>query len=224
MRRRIPFVLLASLTPAIVVAACATGSGPGRDGGSPAGGGSSCGACHPEEDRPLAVHAGLEEGCAACHGPDPHGTPEDPEDGCRTCHGQETRSFLLPFGHRLAGLASGGGLRCGDCHEPHAPRPRRIRSALAAETCIRCHREEGGPFVFFHALEADRNRGCLACHEPHGSANKRALTSPLASQLCLSCHGLELDDHNLNPRFAFMECMKCHNRVHGSDWSHLLDR
>jgi len=45
------------------------------------------------------------------------------------------------------------------------------------ETCLRCHADKRGPFVFEHPPV--KVEGCEGCHVPHGSMNARLLTRPV---------------------------------------------
>jgi DmsE family decaheme c-type cytochrome len=95
------------------------------------------------------------------------------------------------------------------------------------ETCIKCHQDKRGPFVFEHA--AVRVDGCETCHMPHGSMNSKLLKRPVTFTVCLECHNgqgnfgrqadgvlLQSAAHNmLDPRFQ--NCTNCHVRIHGSN-------
>src|SRR5262249_54740155 len=85
--------------------------------------------------------------------------------------------------------------------------------------------DKRGPFVFEHAPV--RFEGCSACHEPHGSANPRALTRAEVAPVCLECHAIlpaaaaktpgvvPPAFHDLrSPRYR--NCTICHQKIHGS--------
>ncbi len=94
--------------------------------------------------------------------------------------------------------------------------------------CFRCHGDLRGPFPFEHAVV--KVEGCVACHEPHGSANPRMLTRHEVRFVCLECHSnlpgpqpaangtlatAPPGFHDLRlPRFQ--ACTTCHQKVHGS--------
>jgi predicted CXXCH cytochrome family protein len=73
-----------------------------------------------------------------------------------------------------------------------------------------------------------RFEGCVACHEPHGSANARMLIRPQVRQVCLECHAnlptapaktvigvVPPAFHDLrSPRYQ--NCTVCHQKIHGS--------
>ena len=153
---------------------------------------------------------------------------------CYGCHTNVRAQFSLPFKHRV----NEGFMNCTDCHNPHgafqptwanATRPRHVEHSKAnEESCIHCHADKRGPFVFEHSPV--RVDGCLSCHVPHGSTNSRMLTRPVVFTLCLECHngagnlgrqanGVKVQaptPHNMaNP--VFQNCTQCHVRIHGSN-------
>jgi len=151
---------------------------------------------------------------------------------CYGCHESVRADFAMPVKHRV----EEGVIQCSDCHNPHgsfaatwrmASRPRLARQALNEESCLKCHMDKRGPFVFEHTpMRVD---GCETCHAGHGSANAKLLRRPAVFTLCLECHngsgnfgargrGITLEDssHNmLDPRYQ--KCTSCHVRIHGSN-------
>jgi DmsE family decaheme c-type cytochrome len=114
--------------------------------------------------------------------------------------------------------------------------PQSMRVAFGNEpTCFQCHSDKRGPFVFEHAPV--RFEGCMACHEPHGSANPRMLIRHEVRLVCLECHAnsppppasvagstnVRLNNlgqippafHNLLST-RYQNCNVCHVKVHGS--------
>ena len=90
---------------------------------------------------------------------------------CLSCHTHRRADFAKPYHHRV----KEGAVKCSDCHQPHTGLDRRqLRtSSTGDEICTKCHTQTEGPFVFEHA--PTRTRGCLNCHEPHGSNNPKML-------------------------------------------------
>ncbi len=109
-----------------------------------------------------------------------------------------------------------------DCHDPHGGGKGLRDEELRQETCVGCHSEKGGPFVFDH--EGERLRGCLSCHRPHGSPNPRLLTHSRSEDLCGSCHPTPGCNHLYEPGSIWRNCLSCHTAIHGSNWSHELFR
>ena len=133
-------------------------------------------------------HAGSGTTCADCHADQVHfgGTAKpagefgNPAEFCLQCHTAQVADFRMPFRHRVLE----GQITCGDCHDPHAAPAENGWNGLN-ETCLNCHQEMAGPFVFEHEGVADED--CTVCHRPHGSMNDKLLASD-GSSLCLQCH------------------------------------
>lgn len=179
-------------------------------------------------------HAKNQVACVACH--TMHKTPEElvvrkPDDvnrKCASCHVAEWARFQAPYKHKLPE----GAMSCVDCHNPHGRNATSTVRAVATSNepgCYRCHAEKLGPFIYEHSPV--RTDGCMACHEPHGSANPRMLTRHQPRVVCLECHanaglvsaanGNRIGSvppafHDLrNPRFQ--NCVDCHVKIHGSN-------
>ncbi len=208
-----------------------------------------CLACHLNNTtsfgRIMNGHAKETVGCPQCHSI--HGTggrklvarkATEINSQCAACHTSVWAAFQRPYKHRLPE----GGMSCTDCHNPHADNmPQSMRVSWGNEpTCFRCHSDKRGPFVFEHAPV--RLEGCVACHEPHGSANPRMLTRAEVRFVCLECHantqgppnspslvvGSGPQSTKLNnlgqtpPAFhnlllpQFQNCTLCHVKTHGS--------
>ena len=152
---------------------------------------------------------------------------------CYTCHTSVRAQFAMPFKHRV----NEGAIECSDCHNPHGgfpatwrsgSRPRMMDQSTAnQETCLKCHTDKRGPFVYEHP--AVRVDGCETCHLPHGSTNPRLMRRPQVFTMCLECHNGRGDfgrrnngvtqlsaTHNpADPRYQ--QCVTCHPRIHGSN-------
>ena len=184
-----------------------------------------------------SVHTDADVVCSNCHSIHKPATPKFllakvQRELCYDCHQTVRAQFDMPAKHRV----NEGVVQCSDCHNPHGTspatwatgtRPRMVdQSPGGEETCIKCHQDKRGPFVFEHA--AIRVGGCETCHSPHGSMNSKLLRRPVVYTLCLQCHNgagsglttqgviLQSSAHNmLDPRFQ--NCTLCHSRIHGSN-------
>ena len=115
-----------------------------------------------------------------------------------------------------------GRMVCTGCHEPHGTlADAQLKRATVNETCLDCHADKRGPFLWTHPPVMEN---CLNCHLPHGSLHD-ALLVMKPPRLCQSCHGEP--DHASNPHsfggrgrpseFVFNKgCDNCH-QVHGSN-------
>ncbi len=184
-----------------------------------------CASCHasdfPRHSWSRSDHrrAGLD--CTDCHAV--HGEAraepllrEKAPDLCLGCHLTVAAEFSMPETHPL-GRGSAG---CVDCHNPHAPAPRTALGGFKQQACLQCHSEYRGPWFFEHEVVAVE--GCNACHAPHGSANRRLLTYPRVSDLCLQCHPgqpffHDVTDTDGNRTTQINDCTSCHNAIHGSN-------
>ena len=191
-------------------------------------------------------HAGSEATCAACHADQVHYAVDgavrpqadyrNPSEFCLQCHQTQIAEFRLPFRHR----ALEGEVGCNDCHSPHGATASGNLFAEMNATCLGCHAEMAGPFVFEH--EGTTAEDCITCHRPHGSVNDKMLVTDTNS-LCLQCHyepdfitlagvphasnpGSCTDCHTdgvpsgKNPHGGSqVRCFDCHADVHGSNIS-----
>jgi len=196
-----------------------------------------CLSCHAADvGHPLAgsgLHGAQSVYCDSCHqihpGQEvrPRLLRDKPLELCSSCHVERLAEFHRPHGHEL----DDAGMTCVDCHNPHqqlAPAPR--THAFEEGTCVTCHAEKRGPFVFSHVSGVTGD--CLTCHEAHGSNNPMALARSQVRQLCLECPSMlapgllgsqAVSSHDLrSPRYR--HCTVCHVAVHGSNSSPSLLR
>jgi DmsE family decaheme c-type cytochrome len=166
-------------------------------------------------------HALNEVSCFECHdvhaSPDLKVTPLASGKLCFSCHQSAQAEFYLPSHHPL----NEGRVFCVDCHDPHGGfSQNHLLKDTVRETCIQCHPDKRGPFLYEHA---DVIEDCLNCHSPHGSVNSQLLNAR-EPFLCLQCH----EGHRLNReeggsssasriRAFYTRCTDCHSRIHGSD-------
>lgn len=181
---------------------------------------------HPRFLRGAHARAGMDcQSCHSVHDPAPgswanlkksDGVTRPMDDlstrtlACRECHGDVFTQFELNERHRL----QEGILDCQSCHDPHGPSPRTQLAAFEQESCVECHGDKGGPFVFEHG--SSRVDGCVACHAPHGSPNRHMLKFQRVGALCYSCHTAVPGFH---ASFTLeTNCANCHSSIHGSNF------
>jgi len=197
-----------------------------------------------------AAHAPVTDSCLNCH--DPHGTRvehllvEDIPGLCLGCHDVaelqarhgnqlsssiDCRSCHEPHGNDVPQMLLGtnqhppfGEGECVSCHrKPFAGRVRLV--ARGAKVCTSCHGEIVRPDAasVHPALDRTRNRKvCVACHDPHMSANA-ALTREAGPVLCATCHPgiVRAATGAAGHAAAAEDCTTCH-RPHDSDQPRLL--
>ena len=77
-----------------------------------------------------------------------------------------------------------GKMECSSCHNPHGSIQRQDAEGNSVnESCVSCHAEKRGPFLWEHAVGREN---CTTCHDPHGSNNERMLVAK--PMLCQRCH------------------------------------
>ncbi len=141
---------------------------------------------------------------------------------CGTCHAQIRAKSLRVSHHPVRE----GLMGCSSCHDPHdGTKPKMLQGEWVTETCLKCHTEKRGPFLWEHAPVREN---CVLCHDPHGSNHEKLL---LAKQpyLCQRCHlntrhpGTLYDQRNtlggpsVSNRAVEHACRNCHQNIHGGN-------
>jgi predicted CXXCH cytochrome family protein len=134
---------------------------------------------------------------------------------CFGCHGNVQAEFALPVHHRVPE----GLVKCTDCHNPHGSLNRVSLTRPNFQSCVNCHQEKRGPYIYEHA--SVKVEGCAICHTPHGSTNRMLLVRREGRQLCLQCHINNPNKVSVpHGRLGFQtagECTRCHVAIHGSN-------
>lgn len=161
----------------------------------------ACAKCH------VRQHPQAHESCWECHEAEAlhRGVAaRTPYELCTSCHRDVVSQFRMHYRHPV----ESGVVTCTSCHDVHGP------DEVREETCLACHEEQKGPFLFEHAAMED---GCGSCHAPHGSPHRGQLKSA-GNGICLGCH-LQADFEATHDfRLAGGgRCWDCHSDVHGSN-------
>ncbi len=188
-----------------------------------------CLQCHTSEHAGWVggPHQGTGISCADCHADQIHFQVEakpalafrNESEFCLQCHTDQVTDFRLPFRHRVLEDQ----IMCNDCHDPHSGFATDTWNGLN-ETCLGCHTEMAGPFVFEH--DGVQSEDCTTCHRPHGSTHDKMLTTD-GNTLCLQCHY----ESSFNPDESWAlagvghsglvqnegRCFDCHTEIHGSN-------
>jgi DmsE family decaheme c-type cytochrome len=139
---------------------------------------------------------------------------------CNGCHKTQVAK-LQRFGHMPV---REGKMECSSCHNPHGSTNVRLLKIgnWVNETCVSCHTEKRGPYIWDHAPARE---ACSTCHDPHGSNQERMLVAK-QPMLCQRCHiGTKhpssiYDGADLNSRSNRLigrSCVNCHSQIHGSN-------
>jgi DmsE family decaheme c-type cytochrome len=187
-----------------------------------------CLKCHAASSTPVlfnwsaSSHAMSGVGCFDCHklhkGQRQKVSRDEQMDLCLDCHQQVKAEFRQFSRHPLPERK----MACTDCHDPHSSmNEASLKGLTLKDTCVRCHMEFQGPFVYEHA---DVTEDCSNCHSPHGSPNNPLLkvSQPF---LCMQCHAghhgaLSPQGSLSNPAMKqafFSRCTDCHSAIHGTD-------
>ncbi|HVG54026.1 MAG TPA: DmsE family decaheme c-type cytochrome [Vicinamibacterales bacterium] len=190
------------------------------------------------------------ETCLSCHTKAPitlwKGSAHDARNlPCGTCHSVHAAvapEFLLRKTSELELCASchrlqvtkvqrvshmpliEGKMTCSSCHNPHGSTNVRLLRVgnWINESCLYCHTEKRGPFLFEHAAGRE---SCVSCHDPHGT-NTHAMLVARPPMLCQRCHigtrhPSTIYDNTAvqarSNRIIGRSCVNCHQNIHGSN-------
>jgi DmsE family decaheme c-type cytochrome len=140
---------------------------------------------------------------------------------CATCHRLQVAKTERAVAHMPV---REGKMTCTTCHNPHGTTNVRLLKTgnWINESCLRCHTEKRGPYLWDHAPVRE---ACSTCHDPHGSNQERMLVAKLP-MLCQRCHigtrhpstiydGVQLGARS--NRLIGRGCVNCHSQIHGSN-------
>lgn len=187
-----------------------------------------CLGCHQDSTRSHWANSTHEQEEIACNDCHQSHIKQDPvldhklqAEQCFSCHQIQKAKLNLPSRHPI----KEGKTACSDCHNPHgSSTDGDLVDISLIETCLNCHNEKRGPYLFEHPPAAE---DCLECHTPHGSAHASLLVSR-PPFLCQRCHMSAFHPSSLNDggglagavpnnRLLGRSCLNCHSRIHGSN-------
>ena len=189
----------------------------------------SCLTCHNRGTHALwegSAHDARSLSCASCHSVHAYKSPTGQltaatQDAlCITCH----RPQVLKTRRQSHMPLREGAMSCSSCHDPHGTTNVRLLKTgnWINESCVACHAEKRGPFLYEHAAGRE---SCVSCHDPHGSNHDRMLVAR-PPMLCQRCHigsrhpstiydGTQLA--NASNRMLGRSCVNCHSTIHGTN-------
>ena len=189
----------------------------------------TCLTCHDRGDRAAwtgSPHEGRNLSCTTCHSihapksEKAHLKQTTQMETCGSCH-QDKAAKMRRTAHMPV---REGNMQCSSCHNPHgsATNVRMLRVGDSInESCVSCHTEKRGPYLYEHA---PINESCATCHDPHGSNNERMLVAKLP-MLCQRCHIVsrhpatiyDANNAKTSNRAFGRSCVQCHQQIHGSN-------
>lgn len=189
----------------------------------------ACLTCHTSGAHVLwdgSAHDARNLACSSCHSVH---TPKSvthllttaaQTDLCASCHRPQAvkmrRAAHMPVRQ--------GQMECSSCHNVHgATNVKLLRVGnWINESCVSCHAEKRGPFLFEHAAGRE---SCVSCHDPHGSSHDRMLVARMP-MLCQRCHigtrhpSTIYDQRSVDSRsnrIIGRSCVNCHSNIHGTN-------
>ena len=197
---------------------------------SPKDASEACASCHFRTKHALwagSQHDQRSVGCTTCHSiHDAKGEKQMKAATetalCSTCH-RTTVNKQLKYNHMPVREDK---LSCSSCHNVHGSMNVRLLKdgGTINESCVTCHAEKRGPFLWEHAPVTE---SCVTCHDPHGTNNDRMLIAKRPF-LCQRCHvssrhpptvyeGYALNNGTGADRITGRSCAVCHQSIHGSN-------
>ena len=189
-----------------------------------------CVSCHASGEHALwagSKHEARGVSCATCHSVhSPKGEllmkAETETKLCAGCH-QQIVNKINRFNHMPVREDK---MACSSCHNLHGSTNVKLlkTGTTVDESCVSCHAEKRGPFLWEHAPVAN---ACVTCHDPHGSSNDRMLVSKQPF-LCQRCHvtsrhpptvydGFVMKNSSNANKITGRSCVVCHSQIHGSN-------
>ena len=189
-----------------------------------------CVSCHFRTKHALwsgSQHDSRNVGCVSCHSIHEAKGPKqlkatDEMGLCASCHRQIVNKQMR-FNHMPV---REGKMSCSSCHNVHGTSNVKLLNAggNVTESCVSCHTDKRGPFLWEHAPVTEN---CTTCHDPHGTNNDRMLVAKQPF-LCQRCHvtsrhpptvyeGYTLNSSTNANKIYGRSCVVCHQQVHGSN-------
>jgi len=225
--------------------------------------------CHSDLIESSIIHGPASQSCDNCHHVDiiehtKNGARglnlvKNVPDLCFSCHDDFKKEIdAFPKTHQVLKKENS----CVTCHSPHSSDDKNLLVSEQKKLCLSCHNkdltETGEKITNIKILLANSKvihppvqKGCVVCHQPHGSENNYLLISAFPKgnyatavkdtfAVCWECHDSDLlelaktdaatnfRDGDRNLHFVHMNgrksksCIMCHN-VHASENEHLIE-
>lgn len=139
--------------------------------------------------------------------PKPHAPVEAKE--CFSCHKQKNSTHPLLDGGKSWELVAKVPNLCAKCHNPFGKK-KVVHPPVREGDCLACHKPHGAAERFLLDVGEDRTNLCLGCHDA-APFKQQYMHGPVAIGACTKCH----DPHE-SPEKSLLEgpvrnlCLKCH--------------
>jgi predicted CXXCH cytochrome family protein len=132
------------------------------------------------------------------------------KDGdCLACHQSKTKEHPIKGGKSFE-LAAKGAALCSQCHDAIGKK-KVVHAPVQEGDCLACHNPHGAANRYLLAVGEDRTALCLGCHDGAPFKQKH-VHGPVAAGDCTSCH----DPHESGEKALLKAplrdlCLKCHD-------------
>jgi predicted CXXCH cytochrome family protein len=135
-----------------------------------------------------------------------HSPVKDSE--CLSCHKQISKEHPAK-GTKSFELTASGAALCAQCHEAMGKK-KEVHAPVKEGECLACHKPHGAANRFLLEVGEDQRVLCFSCHDS-ARFNENYQHGPAAVGACTKCH----DPHESNEKYlsripARERCLKCH--------------
>ncbi len=132
------------------------------------------------------------------------------KDGdCLACHQQTVKEHPIKGGKSFA-LAAKGAELCSQCHDAMGKK-KVVHAPVKEGDCLACHNPHGAANRFLLAAGEDRTELCLGCHDG-APFKQKYVHGPVAAGDCTACHlPHQGDEKGLLKAPQREMCLKCHD-------------
>jgi predicted CXXCH cytochrome family protein len=161
------------------------------------------------------------DSCLACHEEliDEKVVHQAVKDACLDCH-TEMEPGTRPHKYKnnaVFGLPSDRVELCGSCHGKVLGKKKNKHKAIE-KGCTACHQPHGGKYE--KLLKAPQPQMCKRCHEKT-NFDGPVVHKPVQEGKCGSCHDSHAsDESSLLPKFSAASCVECHKDI--KEGSHVV--
>ncbi len=139
-------------------------------------------------------------------------------DTCLECHQDQKRNNWVGSPHEKRDVS------CLTCHSIHEPKSKKLLLVKPniEQVCAECHRSQVSKVRRSqHMPVIEGKMSCSSCHNPHGTATPKMLTSRTGNENCYACHADKRGPFLWEHLPVRENCLNCHD-AHGSHHPNML--